>query len=70
MGGELQACGCFDGPLSADDPSLVSVRCDEHYEQGNLHGYKLMRLGKKGRPYAPVRRRREKRAIPKSKGHR
>lgn len=31
MGGELQECGCFDGPWSAQDETFVSIRCAEHY---------------------------------------
>lgn len=48
MGGELRECGCFDGPWAAEDPTLVSVRCDEHFEDGPLDGYVLMRRNQAG----------------------
>jgi hypothetical protein len=64
MGGELKECGCFDGPLSADDPRAVSVRCDEHFEDGPLFGYELLRRSSSGRVYES-KRPRPKMAIPK-----
>lgn len=47
MGGVLKSCGCFDGPWSADDCTLVSVRCVEHAGEPALDGYVPMRTGDK-----------------------
>lgn len=53
MGGELQECGCYDGPLSEEDQRLVSIRCKEHLGHvGNRMGYILMtRRNRNAKPH-------------------
>jgi hypothetical protein len=68
MGGLLKECGCFDGPHTPDDLTLVSVRCDEHKDEPAIEGYVPMRRNAAGHsiplnPLAHVRRM----AIPKTR---
>lgn len=48
MGGELRECGCYDGPLSENDMTLVSVRCGEHRGNPAIDGYVPMRRNSNG----------------------
>lgn len=42
MGGELRDCGCFLGPYSEADPTLVAIRCEQHVNQPVPDGYMSM----------------------------
>ena len=41
MGGELKECGCYDGPFSEEDETLVSLRCHKHRDDGARLGHAL-----------------------------
>lgn len=43
MGSELLPCGCYDGPFSAEDQTLVSVRCYRHFRHiAAVEGHTLL----------------------------
>lgn len=72
MGGEHKECGCYDGPLSADMPANVSVRCKEHrFSLPAQSGHTLMTIDANGHAvFLPYLSRPRKMAIPKGRQRR
>lgn len=67
MGGLLKACGCFDGPWSEDDNTLVSVRCNDHADEPPLEGYVPMRRNQAGVAVMAHVARQRRMAIPRGR---